>query len=118
MSHRMERFSSTLKQSLADILLREMDNPLLKFLFISDVIMSPDLKKAKVFVSSSLLPGSGDDIDSNPGADIDELISQLTRAKGFIKRALAGRMYLKYVPELVFIKDEIIREQESKVGDE
>lgn len=93
MSYRVERFSSTLKHCLADILLNEVDNPHLKATSIADVVASDDLKKAKVFVSSSLL---------RP----DELVEQLERARGFIKRSLGKRMYLKYVPELSFIKSE------------
>jgi ribosome-binding factor A len=107
MSHRMERFSSTLRQCLADILIKDMNDPLLKSVFISDVIVSPDLKKAKVFVSTSPAPGFADNTDSDPESDLDQLVPRLTNAKGFIKRALAGRMYLKYIPELMFIKDEI-----------
>jgi len=96
MSYRVERFSSTLKQCLADILVNEMDNPKLKTVVISEVIAASDLKKARIFVSSlSPQPNDG-----------DEMVAILTKAKGFIKRALTKRMYLKYVPELVFIKDE------------
>lgn len=107
MSHRKERFTSTLRQCLADILVKDMNDPLLKSVFISDVIVSPDLKKAKVFVSSSLTPGVGEKIDPGSESDLDQIVPRLTNAKGFIKRVLAGRMYLKYIPELMFIKDEI-----------
>jgi ribosome-binding factor A len=89
--------------------MKEINNPLLKSVFISDLIISPDLKKATVFVTSAPAPSHSNDIDSDPESDLDELVSQLTNAKGFIKRALAGRMYLKYIPELVFIKGEISR---------
>lgn len=106
MSHRKERFSSTLKQCLADILVRDMNDPLIKSVFISEVIVSPDLKKAKIFVSSSLPPAFDDNTALNPESDPDQLVPRLTKAKGFIKRALAERMYLKYIPELMFIKDE------------
>lgn len=106
MSHRKERFTSTLRQCLADILVKDMNDPLLKSVFISEVIVSPDLKKAKVFVSSSPVPGFGDENGSKAESDLDQLVPRLTNAKGFIKRALAGRMYLKYIPELMFIKDE------------
>jgi ribosome-binding factor A len=106
MSHRKERFTSTLRQCLADIMLKDMNDPLLKSVFISDVIVSPDLKKAKIFVSSAPAPGFGDGIDPLPESDLDQLVPRLTKAKGFVKRALGGRMYLKYIPELTFIKDE------------
>jgi ribosome-binding factor A len=93
MSHRVERFSSTLKHCLADILINEINNPKLKPVVIAEVIVAHDLKKAKIFVAAAV-------------GDVDEIIMHLTKAKGFIKRALAKRMYLKYVPELVFLKDE------------
>jgi ribosome-binding factor A len=93
MSHRVERFSSTLKQCIADILMNEMNNPKLKNVVISDVIVSDDLKKARVFVSST-------------AGDVDGVLAGLEKARGFIKRSLGKRMYLKYVPELFFIKDE------------
>lgn len=93
MSHRVERFSSTLKHCLADILINEINNPKLKTVVIAEVIVAHDLKKAKIFVAAAV-------------GDVDEIIMHLTKAKGFIKRALAKRMYLKYVPELVFLKDE------------
>ncbi len=94
MSYRVERFSSTLKHCLADILVNEADNPRLKAVSISNVVVSSDLKKAKVFVLSAQLPP-------------DDLIKQLTAARGFIKKILARKMYLRYVPELLFIKDEV-----------
>jgi len=95
MSHRVERFSSTLKHCLADILMNEIDNPRLKNLIISDVITTPDLKKTRIFVSSSV-------------EDVKSLLPQLTKAKGYIKRLLAKRMYVKYVPDLIFLEDEVI----------
>lgn len=98
MSHRIKRFSSTLKQSLAYIILNDLNNPLLKSISITQVMVSPDLKKARVYFSSTACE------------DPDDLIRQLDGAKGFIKRNLARKMYLKYIPELSFIKDDNIRE--------
>ena len=93
LSYRVEKFSSTLKQCLADILLNESNNPQFKSISISDVLVSPDLKKAKIFVCSSRL---------EPG----DLIEKLTAARGFIKKYLAKKMYLKYMPELYFIQND------------
>jgi ribosome-binding factor A len=104
MSHRIGRFSSTLKQNLADIIINDINNPHLKSVSITEVIVSPDLKKARVYVSCTI---GG---DPKGGHDIDDLIRQLTRARGFIRKSLTQRMYLKYVPELFFISnsDEIL----------
>lgn len=92
MSHRIERFTSTLKQCLADILLNEAGNPHLKSVIITDIIVNPDLKRARVYISVS---GGGDSSES--------VIRQLEQAKGYIKKLLAQKMYLRYVPELIFI---------------
>ena len=86
--------------------MRDMNDPLMKSVFISEVIISPDLKKAKIFISSALTPAFTDNNGSDPEPVPDQLVPRLTKAKGFIKRALAERMYLKYVPDLMFIKDE------------
>ncbi|HLP60550.1 MAG TPA: 30S ribosome-binding factor RbfA [Candidatus Deferrimicrobium sp.] len=95
MSHRIERFSSTLKQSLADILLNDSANPHFKHVIISDIVVNPDLKRARVYITVSG--------DSAAGGDIDNVIRQLEQARGFIKKILAQKMYLRYVPELVFV---------------
>lgn len=92
MSHRIERFASTLKHSLGDILMNEMANPELQFLSIADVLVSPDLKRAKVYISV-------------PGDNINQVIVTLAKAKGYIKKKLPQKMALKYVPELIFLKD-------------
>ncbi|MCP4221272.1 MAG: 30S ribosome-binding factor RbfA, partial [bacterium] len=89
MAHRIERFTSTLKTSLADILRNEVNNPRLGSVLITDVVVNPDLKKARIYVCDIV----GDDTD---------IVPELNRAVGFLKRALAKKMYLKYVPELVF----------------
>lgn len=95
MSHRVERFSSTLRHSLTDILLNEVNNPHLKSVFITDVTVSPDLKKASVFVSAT----GADTTDQ-----LDDLIRRLEQARGFIKKTLGRKMYLKYIPELIFVR--------------
>lgn len=92
MSHRVERFSSTLKHCLGDILINEVHNPELKFISITRVDVSPDLKQARVFFSSPPV------MVTNPSV-------QLTKARGFMKRMLAKKMVLKYVPELIFEED-------------
>ncbi len=92
MSHRIERFASTLKHCIADILVNEMGNPILRNVVISDVVVEHDLRKAKIYVSS-------------PIDDLDEIVVQLTKAKGIIKRSVGKRMYLKYIPDLLFVKD-------------
>jgi ribosome-binding factor A len=90
MSFRVKRFSSTLRHSIADIMLNEVNDPRLKSVIIKDVQIDDDLRKAQIFVSSST------------GIDT-ETLQKLNHAKGFFKRNLVKKMYLKYVPDLTFI---------------
>lgn len=92
MSHRIEKFASMLKHCLAEVFINDLDDPQLKFISISNIEVSGDLKNARIFISS-------------PNNDIEEIIPKLTKLKGFIKKILAKRMYAKYLPELYFFKD-------------
>ena len=50
MSIRAKRFSSTLKHSIADIVLNEVNDPRLKSVIIKDVQIDDDLRKAQIYV--------------------------------------------------------------------
>lgn len=102
MSFRIERFSSTLKHCIGDILLNEIDDPKLKFVTLLEVNVSKDLKKANIYVSST-------------NSDCDDFLTQLNNAKGLIKKLLAKKMYLKYVPEIIFITGQFL-DIEKKVN--
>ena len=103
MPHRVERFSSTLKQNLAEILAHQMNNPHLGFIFISQVIVTPDLKTARIVISSLNCAS-----DNHSPEEKKQLLAELSKAKGFIKRELAKRMFLKFVPELIFLNEETV----------
>jgi ribosome-binding factor A len=92
MSYRLEKFASTMKQALAEILMKDSLNPDLKFVSIARVEISADLKMAQVFISSPLQA-------------LDDVLKQLQRSQGFIKRQLAKKMILRHMPELKFSKD-------------
>jgi ribosome-binding factor A len=89
MSHRIEKFSSTLKQCLGEILVNQIQDPKLQLTSVSEVKVSPDLKRAEVYVSS-------------PEQDMETVMRHLNRARGYFKKQLPGKMSLKYVPELEF----------------
>jgi ribosome-binding factor A len=101
MPFRIERFSSTLKHCVGDILLNEINNPRLKLITILEVNVSKDLKKARIYVSST-------------NTDYDDFLVQLNKTKGLIKKLLAKKMYLKYVPEITFISGPFL-DMEQKI---
>jgi ribosome-binding factor A len=67
-------------------------NPDFKFVTIARISVSSDLKKAHIFISSPLQA-------------LDDVLQQLQRSQGFIKRQLAKKMILRHMPELQFSKD-------------
>ena len=86
---RVDRFNSTLQKNLAEIFLFEINNPVLKTINIIDIHVTKDLKNAHIVFFSLI--------------DEKEVLIQLDKARGYIKKLLAKRMYLKYVPELKFL---------------
>jgi len=92
MSYRLEKFASTMKQALGEILMKDSLNPDFKFVSIARITLSGDLKKAEIFISSPLRA-------------LADVLQQLRRSQGFIKRQLAKKMILRHMPELQFFAD-------------
>lgn len=86
--YRLKRYENTLKQCVGNILLNEVNNPLLKEVSIMAVSVSPNLKAAKIIVTAL--------------KDEKLIMEHLNKAKGFIKRLIARNMFLKYVPQIEF----------------
>ena len=94
---RKDRVASEIKKAVSQILEVESGNERLKMVTLTDVEITKDLRIAKIYVSSSLSNISHE-------ATIDEL----RNATGFIKKNLAKKVRLKYMPKLVFEYDNSI----------
>ena len=94
-TNRMESVGREVQREIANIVLKEIDDPLVGFVTITDVEMSADLRHAKVFFSVL-----GDD-DAKEGAG-----RGLRRAGKFIRGLIGERMDLRSVPVLRFHLDE------------
>jgi len=94
-THRMESVGRELQEVIAELLRTEIDDPLIGFVTVTDVEMSPDLKHARVYFS--VLGDEEDKRDTGRG---------LRRAAKRLRGLIAERMELRYVPELRFILDE------------
>lgn len=115
--HRDNRIGEELRKEISDILLNEIKDPDLGFVSIVLVDVSRDLRVAKVYYS---VMGSEEDIEKTKSA--------IKRAAGFVRHEIAGRLSLRYAPELVFIYDnsiehgikisKIINEEIKKQGSE
>lgn len=97
-TRRMARVNETIREEISELLRREVRDPRLEaFLTITSVDTSPDLRYAKVYVSVM-----GDEEEKK------RVEEGLLAAAGFLRRGLASRLTLRYIPELVFERDESI----------
>lgn len=97
MSIKQDRMSGRIRTILSELLLREVADPRLNHITITDVEIDPELLYAKVYVNAL-------------GAEErhDEVMDGLNRAKGFLRREVGKRVRLKKTPELTFYWDETL----------
>lgn len=95
--YRIDRLREQMKAEISDILRREMKDPRLGFVSVTDVEMSQDLRHAKVYVSIL-----GDEAAKR------ETIAALQGAVGFVRTEIGRRIRLRHTPEIVFKLDESI----------
>ena len=95
--YRRDRVQETMRTELSEIIKRDLKDPRLGFVTITDVELSNDMSHAKVFVS---IYGSEEEKRHSMQAH--------ESAKGFIRTNLGQRVRLRIVPELVFKEDNSI----------
>jgi ribosome-binding factor A len=92
---RSERVSSKIREQISNLLMRDVKDPRIKNITITDVKMNNDLKKARIYYCLA-----GDESHKHNAK------MGLKSAMGFIKREMANRLDLRYMPELQFLFDE------------
>jgi ribosome-binding factor A len=93
-TRRQRRVNALLREALSDLLRREVADPRLEFVTVTDVDTTSDLRQAHVYVT---FLGTAEDRQSGMEA--------LTKATGYLRRQLGQRVYLRYLPELTFHLD-------------
>ena len=94
MSQRTARLDELLREEISEVIRREVDDPRIGFVTVTDVEVSPDLRHATVWVSVI--------------ANTDEkrlTLRALARAMPFVRQRL-GRLRLKRIPEL-HVKEDV-----------
>jgi ribosome-binding factor A len=91
---RLERISDRIREEMADLLLRELNDPRLKQVFVTEVKVDRELSNAEVYVSA--LEGK---------TRAPEVLQGLESAGGYIRRELARRVELRAFPRLRFFWD-------------
>lgn len=92
------RLGDQLQVELADLIQRELKDPRVGFVTVTEVRMSPDLKHARVYVS----------VFEGEEEKKQESIAALQRAEGFLRHSLGRRLRLRYVPGLRFVVDDTL----------
>jgi ribosome-binding factor A len=98
MTHRIERVNSLIREELSDLLRRDIKDPRIgSFVAITEVVTTPDLRHAMVYVSYF-----------GTAEEKHETIDALTAASGFLHRELIKRLQMRHVPDLSFQWDDSI----------
>ena len=91
---RLDRVNQLVREEICYLLLRELKDPRLGFVTVTEVDVAKDLRTAKVYVS---VLGSE--------AEWQGSLEALRSARGFIRNWLAPRLRLRSVPDLTFHPD-------------
>jgi ribosome-binding factor A len=89
MSQRTDRVDELLRQEIGVLLAKEIADPRIGFVTITDVETAPDLRHAKVWVS--IIGGK---------ADQKETLRALQHSMGFIRHELGRTLRIKRIPDL------------------
>ncbi|SRR6056297_3358317 len=94
---RVRRLQELLKEEISQIILREVKDPRIGFVSVTDVEVSGDLRHAKVFVS---VYGSEN--------EKEETMEGLEKATGFVRKLIGERITTYHTPEIMFRYDDSI----------
>jgi len=88
---RLQRIADRIRQEIADMLIREINDPRLKLISVTDVKVDKELAFADVYVSA---------VEGHTRSA--EILAGLESASGFLRRTLASRIELRVFPRLRF----------------
>ncbi len=101
MSIKQGRMSDRIHQILSQLLLREISDPRLRGITITEVQLDAELMYAKVYVSAL----------GNESREA-EVMRALRRATGFLRREVGKRIRIRHTPELHFYWDQTLARAE------
>ena len=92
---RADRVGGKIQQALSNLLLKNIRDPRLANVAITGVKVAADLKSAKVYF-----------VALGSARDHAETAAGFKSALGYVKRSLAQRLGLRYMPDLKFFPDD------------
>lgn len=91
---RIEKLQELIKQEMSKMLLKEIKDPRIGFVTVTDVEMTGDLREAKIYIS---VMGGEEQVKSS--------LEGLNSALGFVRREIGQRIRLRFTPEISFALD-------------
>ncbi|MHC4662935.1 MAG: 30S ribosome-binding factor RbfA [Planctomycetota bacterium] len=106
---RQKKVSETIKKAVAEIIMRDLADPRVRFASVNRVEISADLLHAKIFISII-----GEEAEQRT------VFRGIQSAAGFIRNELRDRINLRFLPKLQFIHDQSVEKaiEISKLIDE
>lgn len=96
--HHQDRVAETLKIEIGTMIEGELSDPRIDFCYVSEVVLNPGGKSARVYVAVDTSVKDIELAEKNTIAGLDA-------AKGFIRFELKERMGVRHVPDLSFLAD-------------
>lgn len=97
---RLNRVRSMMKDELALIINRELKDPRVPMVTVTNVELTRDAKQATVFVSIIAVTETYTDPDL-----MKQVLEALHDAKSFLRRKIGAVMQLRFIPDFVFKED-------------
>ncbi|MCZ6479785.1 MAG: 30S ribosome-binding factor RbfA [candidate division NC10 bacterium] len=94
---RAARVGDLLKEEISDLLLRNIRDPRIGFVTITEVHVSADLRHARVYF-----------VTHEGGEEQQRTLEGLESARGYLRGELGRRLHLRYAPDLSFTVDETL----------
>ncbi len=91
---RVEKVQELMKQEVSEIVLRELKDPRIGFVTVTEVKCTADLREAKIYIS---VMGSDDQVKNT--------LAGLKSSMGFIRREIGRRIRLRFTPEISLALD-------------
>ncbi|MBV7332796.1 30S ribosome-binding factor RbfA [Chloroflexi bacterium TSY] len=92
---RQQRVSNLLFEELSILIGSELEDPRLSLVTVTSVVISRDLRNAKIYINHQ-----DDEVSQS------DVLQGLTNAAGYMRRQIAERCGLRVAPELLFYYDD------------
>ncbi len=99
---RRQRVADQIQVIMSELFLRELSDPRLSNLTVTDVTIDRELQYADIYINTW-----------DREVDRDEVLGALTKATGFLRHQLGQRMRLRTIPNLHFHWDTLLEHAEA-----